>query len=111
MSKNNLFLPYKATTVSNKEINFNFGLDSNTSSPLIINEIINLVLAQISKEINIYKPSNGDIIQALCMALVVRCKIIDYDINKIEPLVIKTLKNAFNDAKKAEVIEPNSGNA
>ena len=45
------------------------------------------------------------------MALVVRCKIIDYDINKIEQIVNKTIKRAFSDAKKAEVLEPLSGNS
>ena len=73
--------------------------------------MINMLLSKISNEINIYKPSNGDIIQALCMALVVRCKIIDYDINKIEQIVNKTIKRAFSDAKKAEVLEPLSGNS
>mgnify|MGYP001201813281 FL=1 len=69
------------------------------------------MLSKISSEINIYKPSNGDIIQAMCMALVVRCKIIDYDINKIEGIVNSTLKKAFIDAKKAKVSQPMSGNS
>lgn len=111
MEKNILYLPYKAETSSKKKINFNFTLDENTTSPLVINEIINLILSRISTEINIYKPTNGDIIQALCMALVVRCKIIDYDIHKIEKIVAKTLKKAFLDAQKAEVSEPTSGNS
>ena len=111
MNDKKIFLPYKAITASRNEVNFKFSLDENTSSPLVINEIINLLLSKISNEINIYKPSNGDIIQALCMALVVRCKIIDYDIDKIEQLVNKTIKRAFSDAKKAEVTEPLSGNS
>ena len=111
MSNKKIFLPYKAVTASRKEVNFNFSLDENTNSPLVINEIINLLLSKISNEINIYKPSNGDIIQALCMALVIRCKIIDYDIDKIEQIVNKTIKRAFSDAKKAEVLEPLSGNS
>ena len=111
MNDKKIFLPYKAITASRKEVNFKFSLDENTNSPLVINEIINLLLSKISNEINIYKPSNGDIIQALCMALVVRCKIIDYDINKIERIVDKTIKRAFSDAKKAEVLEPLSGNS
>ena len=106
-----IFLPYKAITASRKEVNFKFSLDENTNSPLVINEIINLLLSKISNEINIYKPSNGDIIQALCMALVIRCRIIDYDISKIEELVNKTLKKAFLDAEKAKVSEPISGNS
>jgi len=111
MNKKILYLPYKATTTSKKEINFNFTLDENTTSPLVINEIINLVLSKISTEINIYKPTNGDIIQALCMALVIRCRIIDYDISKIEEIVSKTLKKAFLDAQKAKISEPVSGNS
>ncbi len=111
MKNRTLFLPYKAVTTSQKEVNFKFSLDENTKSPLVINEIINLLLSNISSEIKVYNPSNGDIIQALCMALVVRCKIIDYDINKIEQIVNKTIKRAFSDAKKAEVLEPLSGNS
>ena len=111
MSNKKIFLPYKAVTTSQKEVNFKFILDENTTSPLVINEIINLLLSKISSEIKVYNPSNGDIIQALCMALVVRCRIIDYDIEKIERLVNKTLKRAFSDAKKAEVLDPIVGNS
>ena len=111
MKEKKIFLPYKAVTTSKKEVNFKFSLDEHTDSPLVINEIINLLLSKISNEINIYKPSNGDILQALCMTLVVRCRIIDYDIEKIEKMVDKTLKRAFLDAKKAQVSEPYSGNS
>ncbi len=111
MKEKKIFLPYKAVTTSKKEVNFKFSLDENTDSPLVINEIINLLLSKISNEINIYKPSNGDILQALCMTLVVRCRIIDYDIDKIEKIVNKTLKQAFFDAKKAKISEPISGNS
>ena len=111
MSKKILYLPYKALTSTRKEINFSFSLDKNTHSPLVINEIISLVLSKISNEINIYKPTNGDIIQALCMALVIRCKIIDYDIFKMEEIVSETLKKAFLDAQKAKVSSPMSGNS
>ena len=111
MRDKKIFLPYKAVTTSQKEVNFKFSLDENTASPLVINEIINLLLSKISSEIKVYNPSNGDIIQALCMALVVRCRIIDYDIDKIEKIVDKTLKRAFSDAKKADVLDPIIGNS
>ena len=79
MNDKKIFLPYKAITASRKEVNFKFSLDENSNSPLVINEIINLLLSKISNEINIYQPSNGVIIHALCMALVVRCKIIEIE--------------------------------
>ena len=111
MNDNILFLPYKAITNTKKEIDFNFSLDKNTISPIVINEIISLILSKISQEIDICKPSNGDIIQAICMALVIRCKMIDYDFEKIEKITFETLKKAFNDAKNAKVTSPSSGNA
>ncbi len=111
MNKKRTYLPYKVITTSKKEVNFNFCLDENTTSPLFINEVISLLLSKISSEINIYKPTNGDIIQALCMTLVVRCRMIDYDIEKIEKIVNKTLKRAFVDAKNSKVSEPLSGNS
>tara|TARA_E500000178_G_C16482353_1_gene513644 strand:+ start:195 stop:536 length:342 start_codon:yes stop_codon:yes gene_type:complete len=109
-NKTRMFLPYKVTTTSKKEIEFKFHLDINTESPLFINETVNIILSKISSEIDIANPSNGDIIQAMCMALVIRCKIIDYDLEKIENIVNDTLKKAFSDAKKAEVSIPLSGN-
>jgi len=42
MRNKKIFLPYKAVTTSQKEVNFKFSLDENTTSPLVINEIINL---------------------------------------------------------------------
>ena len=109
MKSNHLYLPYKVKTTTNKQLEFNFRLDLNTVSPITINEIISLLLNKISSEIEIFKPSNGDIIQALCMVLVIRSKMIDYNFEGIEKMVNKTLKSAFDDGKKAKIIEPVSG--
>ena len=35
METKRLFLPYKAVTTSQKEVNFQFSLDENTKSPLV----------------------------------------------------------------------------
>ena len=109
MSSKYLYLPYKAQTITNKQLEFNFRLDPNTVSPTTINEIVSLLLKKISSDIEIFKPSNGDIIQALCMVLVIRAKMIDYNFETIEKIVNKTLKNTFNDGKKAQIKEPPSG--
>lgn len=109
MSAKYLYLPYKTQTITNKQLEFNFRLDPNTVSPTTINEIVSLLLKKISSEIEIFKPSNGDIIQALCMVLVIRAKMIDYNFETIEKIVNKTLKNTFNDGKKAQIKEPPSG--
>ena len=109
MNTKYLYLPYKTLTTTNKQLEFNFRLDPNTVSPTTINEIVSLLLNKISSEIEIFKPSNGDIIQALCMVLVIRSKMIDYNFEIIEKIVNKTLKNTFNDAKKAKINVPPSG--
>ena len=109
MKEKYLYLPYKIKTKTNKHLEFNFRLDPNTVSPITINEIIAFLLNKISSEIEIFKPSNGDIIQAICMVLVIRSKMIDYNFEDIEKMVNKTLKSAFDDGKKAKIIEPVSG--
>ena len=111
MENKKLFLPYKAITTSRKEVNFKFSLDENTNSPLVINEIINLLLSKISNEINIYKPSNGDIIQSLAMALAVRMKMVNADEKIVEKIVIDCVSKAINAAKKAEVNNQISGHS
>ena len=85
----NLYLPYRTKTNTNKQLEFNFKLDQNTNSPITINEIINKILTKISHEIELFKPSNGDVIQALCMVLVIRSKMIDYDFDTVERMVKK----------------------
>ena len=109
MSAKYLYLPYKTQTITNKQLEFNFRLDKNTVSSTTINEIVTLLLNKISSEIEIFKPSNGDIIQAICMVLVIRSKMIDYNFEDIEKMVNKTLKSAFDDGKKAIIKEPISG--
>ena len=109
MNTKYLYLPYKTQTITNKQLEFNFKLDKNTVSPTAINEIVTLLLNKISSEIEIFKPSNGDIIQAICMVLVIRSKMIDYNFEDIEKMVNKTLKSAFDDGKKAIIKEPISG--
>ncbi len=110
MNKKKLYLPYEALTATNKSIDFKFSLNKNTESPININVILNLLLNVLSKEIKILNPSNGDIIQALCMIIVIRSKMIDYNFEKIEKIVKETLDTAFKDGGNAIVKQSKHGN-
>ena len=104
-------LPYSVTTSTLTKINFLFELSKDTKSPISVHQLLNLILTNINKETKIINLSNGDIIQALAMALAVRMKMISADEKIVEKIVIDCISKAINAAKKAEIKTQISGNS
>ena len=105
------YLPYTAITSTLKEIDFNFQLSGNTNSPLVVHQLISSVLSKINDETKIQDISNGDIIQALCMILAVRSKMVDANPEIIEKIVIDCFNKAMFAYKHAKIKEQIIGNS
>ena len=99
--KNTRKLPYSITTATLTKINFFFELSEDTKSPISVHQLFDLILTNINKETKITNLSNGDIIQALAMALAVRMKMVAANEKVVEKIVIDCVSKAINASKKA----------
>ena len=109
--KNTTKLPYSITTSTLTKINFLFELSKDTKSPISVHQLLNLILTNINKETKIINLSNGDIIQALAMALAVRMKMVTANDQVIEKIVIDCVSRAINASKSAVIESPTFGNS
>ncbi|MBF95626.1 MAG: hypothetical protein CFH34_00061 [Alphaproteobacteria bacterium MarineAlpha9_Bin4] len=104
-------IPYSITTETLTKINFLFELSKDTRSPLTVHQLLDLILLRISQETKISEITNGDVLQALSMALAVRMKMVSADTAIVEKIVLESVLKALNAAKKAESITISPGNA
>ena len=112
MNKKNITkLPYSITTDTLTKISFLFELSEDTKSPIAVHQLLDLILLKITQETKLNELANGDIIQALSMALAVRMKMVSADNEVLEKIVIESISKALNAAKNAEVNNISSGNA
>jgi len=70
-------LPYKATTSTGRQYEFEFPLHPDTGSPVKIANLVSALLGCLDRELAQLDPvSNGDVLQALAMAMAVRTRIL-----------------------------------
>ena len=75
------------------------------------NEYKSIYNHKISQETRITEISNGDVIQALAMALAVRMKMVSANEKIVEKIVIERVAKALLAAKKADIKLISAGNA
>lgn len=70
-------MPYKATTSSGNQFEFDFPLHPETGSGVTVFNLLGTVLGTLDRELQqLGAASNGDVLQALAMALAVRTRIL-----------------------------------
>lgn len=73
-------IPYKATTASGNQFEFQFELHPQTESAVNVSNLLTSVLDSVTREVEVLGPvGNGDTLQALAMALAVRVRMLDGD--------------------------------
>ena len=70
-------LPYRATTASGNQFDFEFPLHPETASAVHVTNVLGEVLSAVDREIKLQgQIGNGDVLQALCMAVAVRTRML-----------------------------------
>ena len=70
-------LPYRATTASGNQFDFEFPLHPETASAVHVSNVLSCVLEALDREIKLQgQIGNGDVLQALCMAVAVRARML-----------------------------------
>ena len=102
-------LPYSVVTDTLKHIDFSFDLSSDTSNPLVVHQLLNEILSSITKETKLRSVSNGDIIQAISMAMAVRVKMAYGEYSTKERIALSCIEKALSASKVAVEKEEISG--
>ena len=89
-------LPYRATTASGNEFDFDFPLHEATVSPVKVAQLLDAVLATLDRELRVLGPiGNGDLLQSLAFALAVRARMLGGGREALDALVRELLDNAL----------------
>ncbi len=105
-------LPYQATTAMGDRLNFEFPLHGETGDPVRVAQMLSAVLGTLDRDLKLdASTSNGDLLQALAMAMAVRSTMLAADDATSEALCRQLLDSAFEAAREAERVSPRAGHA
>ena len=95
-------MPYRATTASGNQFEFEFDLHPETVQPVHVSNLLTAVLEAVDREIGILgRVGNGDVLQALAMALAVRTRMLAGGSEQVDGLVRELLATALASASRA----------
>ncbi|MEM6709892.1 MAG: hypothetical protein AAF648_14020, partial [Pseudomonadota bacterium] len=98
-------LPYRATTASGNVFDFEFALHPQTASAVQVANVLGAILGAVDREIKLQgQIGNGDVLQALCMAVAVRARMLGGNQETVTTLAGELLASALD----AKVEEPPS---
>lgn len=99
-------LPYRTTTTGGNQFEFEFPLHPETGSAVHVANLLDALLASLDREIRqAGAVSNGDVLQAVAMALAVRTRILPGDPAQMANLAADLLAGALS-----APAEPAAGN-
>jgi len=105
-------LPYRATTQSGETIDVTFDLHAETRSEADVSDLLTAVLSAIDGRVTgRIGVSNGDVLQALSMAMALRVAMIPAPRTVTEPLARDLLDTALSCASFAQRMAPVEGHA
>lgn len=105
-------LPYRVETATGDILDITFPLHAETASPVRVDQVLSAVLDAIDKDIKVCgETANGDVLQALAMAIAVRARMIHAPADVTANLAKMLVDTAGKAACDAERATPASGNA
>ncbi len=105
-------LPFRAKTASGDVFDIEFPLHRETGDSVRVGQLVATVLAAIDRDIALVgETSNGDVLQAVAMALAVRARMIHAPSPATEALSFALLRTALAAAAEASRESPQIGHA
>lgn len=105
-------LPYQARTSMGDVLDVRFRLHDQTQSAMRVSQMITLVLDALDRDIGVVgETSNGDVLQALAMALAIRSEMISAPSEVTGRLTLDLVRRALEDTAASEKTAPTSGRA
>jgi hypothetical protein len=107
-----LKLPYRTTTASGEIIEVEFPLHAETGSAIRVEQMLTAMLATIDRDIGASgETSNGDVLQAMAMAIAMRAAMIHASADVTDRLARDLLESALDALQSAARHLPISGRA
>jgi hypothetical protein len=105
-------LPYDVTTATGEKIAFEFPLHAETQSAMRVSQLLGAVLGTLDRELRVLgNTANGDVMQALAMALAVRTAMLHAPYQVGQELATALAANALAAAEHCERDAGSVGNA
>lgn len=105
-------LPYRVETATGDTLDITFPLHEETASAMRVNQLLSAVMEAVDKDIQICgETANGDVLQALAMAVAVRARMINAPADITADLARILVERSTAAASEAERAQPESGNA
>ncbi|MBS3800012.1 MAG: hypothetical protein KGY40_03365 [Thioalkalivibrio sp.] len=95
-------LPYRYTTPSGEAVSFEFRLHPETGSAVRVQQLLDRLVETLDNEIGVLGDTcNGDVLQAVAMALAVRTEMIPADTAMTRDLARDVVERALNSLEQA----------
>lgn len=105
-------LPFRAATASGDVFDIEFPLHGETADPVRVGQLVSALLNTVDRDVAIAgETSNGDVLQALAMALAVRARMVHAPSQTSGALAAQLLKTALAAAAEARRETPQIGHA
>lgn len=104
-------LPFTAVTDTAEKFDITFALHPSTEAPMRVHQLLGDLLETVSRDVRRETMSNGDVLQAMAMALAVRARMIASDPETTTQLANDLLQTAIESVLDAQVFAPQSGQA
>ena len=105
-------LPYRATTGTGDVFEIDFPLDPGTGNAVRLHQLLSDLLLSVDRGLSLGEPvSNGDVLQAMAMAMAVRARMIHAPAETRRHLALQLLARALDAAEAAPRQSPTTGHA
>jgi len=105
-------LPYRAITDSGAVLDVNFPLHGQTASPMRVQQLLGALLEALTREIRVLgTTSNGDVLQALAMALAVRAGMVEQAPSAALSLSRELVETAVGAVSRSALLQLPAGHA
>jgi hypothetical protein len=106
------FLPYRYQTPNGESLSFEFRLHDETGSAMRVHQLLDRILTTVNQEVGVLgETRNGDLLQALAMALAVRTRLIPADPALTHQLALQLAEQALESLDQASLRGPAVGHA
>ena len=103
-------LPYSAKTATGDVFDVTFRLHSETEDPIKVHQLLSAILENIDTELSVIGPSsNGDVLQAVAMALAIRTRMINANRYQLTAIATELVADSLAACMEAERQSPPAG--
>ncbi|MFN3233001.1 MAG: hypothetical protein ACE363_12710 [Alphaproteobacteria bacterium] len=106
------YLPYHVVTEFGESFDVNLPLHEQTESAVRVAQLLSTILGALDKDITVMgETANGDVLQAVAMALAIRARIVPVPFDVSIELTSELLDTALAAVARVDAHYPTAGNA